>query len=71
MVIDLIVLIAVVSCAALLVSGRTLNIHVTHTHKVEEQKTPDPLEKDEEPLNNDTKELPELLQGLLGVLDEE
>jgi hypothetical protein len=70
MVINLIFILLLLVCTGMLLTGRPLNIHVTHTHKVEEhEKIEAPVEQSSEP-DEDTKELTELLQNFWGLNDE-
>ena len=63
-------IVALTTCVVLLATGRPLNIHITHTHKVEEKQiTESPPEKTEEQETN--KDVAEFIQDFLGVLDEE
>lgn len=71
MVINLIFVLLLCVCAILLVSGKSLNIHITHTHKVEESKKPETPVTQEQDTTEDSKELSELLQNFWGVLNEE
>lgn len=71
MVINLIVMLLLLVCAIMLVSGRSLNINVVHTHKVEQQEKPETHAEQELATDEDSKELSELLQDILGVLDED
>jgi hypothetical protein len=70
MVIDLIFAGAALLCAILLVTGKPLNISITHRHVVENQELPvEPDAQEAEP-TIDGKNLPEFLQEFLGVTDE-
>jgi hypothetical protein len=71
MVIDLLFVALLLASTVLLVSGRPLNIHVTHTHKAENEVQPTTVttpEQDEEQL--DVKDVAEFIQDYLGVLNE-
>ena len=70
MVIDLIFVGALLVCALLLISGRPLNICVTHTHRVEEQPKTEPHTEQENEEQDKSKEISEFLQDFLGVLNE-
>jgi hypothetical protein len=72
MVIDLLFVGLLLVCTALLVSGKPLHIHVTHTHKVEEQTKPTaaPAQTPDEE-QDEVKDVAEFIQDFLGVLNEE
>ena len=68
---DLIVILLLLVCAVMLVTGKALNINITHLHKVEEQEKPETPTEQKPEANEDGKELSEFLQNFWGVLNEE
>ena len=71
MVVDLIFVGAVLLCAILLATGKSLNICIKHTHVVEQQEIPkEPETSTDTQAPSETKILPELIQDILGVTDE-
>lgn len=68
---DLIVILLLFVCAVMLVTGKALNINLTHTHKVEELVKPEPMAEQEHEVDKNVKELAESLQDILGVMYEE
>lgn len=68
---DLIFVLLLLICAALLITGKPLNINITHTHKVEETKNIEAPTPQEQDLNEDIKDISETLQTFWGIINEE
>ena len=72
MVIDLLFVGLLLASTALLISGKPLNIHITHTHKVEDQPKADaPTTPEQDTNSDDAKDIAEFIQDFLGVTNEE
>lgn len=72
MVIDLLFVGLLLVSALLFTSGKPLNIHITHTHKViGDNPAGNPAMSEQDEDLNDTKDVAEFIQDFLGVINEE